>query len=54
MKKNMTTDEILLNLKGNGGFNNWHHWNKKEVAEWVKANYPCSSYVAKRVAEHIA
>lgn len=54
MGKNMTTSEILENLRGNGGFNNFHKWSKKEVAEWVMANYPCSKYVANKVAEYIA
>lgn len=50
----MTTQEILSNIRGNGGFNNFRHWNKREVIEWVKNNFPCSVYVAKKVAEHIA
>ena len=54
MKKNMTTDEIIITIAGEGGFNNYNHWTKKEVAEWVFENYPCSKYVAKRVADHIA
>lgn len=49
----MTTSEILLNLKSNGGFNNFHKWTKKEVAQWVKSNYPCSNYVANKVSEYI-
>ena len=50
----MKTDEILLEIRSNGGFNNWHHWNKKEIAEWVKSSYPCSRYVANKVAEYLA
>ena len=46
----MKTIEIIENIRSNGGFNNWHHWTEKEVAEWVKANFPCSNYVAKKVA----
>lgn len=49
----MVTEQILTNIRENGGFNNFHCWNKKEVAEWVKANFTCSKYVANRVAEYI-
>lgn len=51
--KNMRTDEILTNISGNGGFENWMHWTRKECKEWVKANYPCSDYVAEKVAQLI-
>ena len=51
--ENMRTQEIVAEINGNGGFDNFNHWSKKEVAEWVKANYPCSSYVAEKVAEEI-
>lgn len=49
----MKTNEIIKNIKGNGGFNNFHHLDKKEVAVWVKENYNCSTYVANKVAEYI-
>lgn len=49
-----TTESILLNIRSNGGFNNhWRHWNEKEIAQWVKSNFNCSTYVAKRVASYI-
>lgn len=47
------TESILLNIRGNGGFNNYNHWSKKEIAEWVKSNFNCSAYIAKRVASYI-
>lgn len=50
----MKTNEILANIRSNGGFNNFRKWNKKEIAEWVKSNFPCSRYVANKVAEHLA
>jgi len=49
----MKTDEILRDIWSDGGFNNFNHWTKKEIATWVKANYNCSRYVANRVAEYL-
>ncbi len=49
----MKTNEILKNISECGGFNNWNHWTKKECAEWVKANYNCSHYVASNIAKYI-
>lgn len=49
----MKTREILENIKGNGGFCNLNKWNEKEIKTWVKANFGCSDYVAKRVAEEL-
>lgn len=49
----MTTNEILANLRENGGFNNFRNWNEKEVAEWVMANYDCSYSVSRNVAKYI-
>lgn len=49
----MKTNEILKAIRAEGGFNNYRRWNKKEIAVWVKSNYPCSWYVAKRVAEYL-
>lgn len=53
MAKNMTTEEVIRTINGEGGFNNFRNWNKKEIAEWVFANYPCSKYVANKVAQSI-
>lgn len=49
----MTTNEILENIRSNGGFNNFLLWNHKEIAEWVKNNYKCSNYVAQKVALYL-
>ena len=49
----MKTNEILKSISECGGFNNWQHWTKKECAEWVKAKYNCSNYVANNVAYYI-
>ena len=46
----MKTAEIINCINSNGGFNNFNKWNRKEVKEWVKSNYPCSNYVAKIVS----
>lgn len=54
MKDNMKTNEIISNIEGNGGFDNFNHWNKKEIKQWVKANFPCSDYVAGKVAEYLS
>lgn len=50
---NNTTKEVLKSIESEGGFNNWQHWNEKELAEWVEANYHCSKYVAKNVAPYL-
>lgn len=44
---------IWVEIKNNGGFDNFNHWNQKQVAEWVKANYHCSMKIAMEVAEVI-
>jgi hypothetical protein len=49
----MKTAEILRNIRENGGFDNFRNWNTKEKAEWVEANFNCSTFVAKRVASLI-
>lgn len=49
----MKTKEILDNIKDNGGFDNFRKWDKKEITEWVLANYDCSKLVAKKVAEDL-
>jgi len=46
----MKTQEILKNIRENGGFNNFRNWNLDEKKEWVKSNFSCSNYVAKNVA----
>ena len=49
----MTTNEILENINGNGGFNNFRNWTVNEIAQWVRANFQCSRYVAKNVAWYL-
>jgi len=49
----MRTIEILDNIRGNGGFDNFNHWNIKEIAEWVKCSFNCSYYVSNKVANKI-
>jgi hypothetical protein len=49
----MKVAEILKNIEENGGFDNFNKWNKKQIAEWVKANFNCSDYISKKVAESI-
>ena len=52
-QKNMTTNEILSHIEDCGGFNNFVHWNKAQIATWVRVNYPCSRYVANNVAFYL-
>lgn len=47
---NMTKTEILSNIRSNGGFDNFQKWNRKEIKQWVKAQFPCSDYVANEVS----
>jgi len=49
----MKTKEILENIESNGGFDNFNHWNRREVAEYIKSNFNCSFYVAKNVANKL-
>lgn len=49
----MKTEEILDSINSNGGFDNFNHWNRKEIAEWVRSGYNCSYYVSKKVAEKL-
>jgi hypothetical protein len=49
----MKTTEILSNIKSNGGFDNFNKWTTKQIVEYIKANYPCSTYVAQKVANLI-
>jgi len=46
----MKTAEIYNDIMSNGGFDNFRNWNRSEKAEWVKAAYNCSTYVAKQVS----
>lgn len=46
----MKTQEILKNIRENGGFDNFRNWTRKEKKQWVKANFPCSNYVAENVS----
>ncbi len=49
----MKTNQILKDIRENGGFNNFNKWSKKEVKQWVKSTYNCSNYVAGKVADAI-
>lgn len=44
---------IWVEIKNNGGFDNFNHWNQKEVAEWVKTNYHCTMKIAMEITEVI-
>ena len=46
----MNTQTIIKDIEENGGFCNLNNWNRKEVAQWVKSSYNCSTYVANNVA----
>ena len=49
----MRKEEILSNIRGNGGFDNFRKWTSKEISEWVYNNYNCTTYTAKKVAIQI-
>lgn len=49
----MRTNEIISNIISNGGFDNFNKWNTKETEDWIKASFNCSTYVAKKVANHL-
>jgi hypothetical protein len=46
----MNTKQILDAINSNGGFYKFNNWNRKDIAQWVKANYNCSYYVANNVS----
>lgn len=48
--KRITTAYILDYIRGNGGFDNFNRWKRKEVSEWVKNYFGCSQYVANKVS----
>lgn len=50
----MKTREIIDYIESQGGFDNFRKWSYKEVSVWVRSNFDCSMYVAKKVAEYIA
>lgn len=50
----MTTSEILKNIRENGGFDNFNNWTRKEIKEWVLAEYHPSKYVAEQVSWKLA
>lgn len=49
----MKTTEILENIRGNGGFDNFRNWTKKEIAQWVRSSFNCSYYVSMQVASYL-
>lgn len=46
----MTKNEIIEEIKGNGGFCNVNNWNTKEIAEWVENNFDCTKHTSRQVA----
>ena len=53
-EKSITTNQIIKEIEENGGFCNINKWNEKEIAQWVKSSYNCSTYVANNVAFYLA
>ena len=41
---------IICDIESNGGFDNFNHWRKNEIADWVMANYYCNKRIALKVA----
>lgn len=41
---------IISDIESNGGFDNFNHLNKNEIADWVMANYYCNKRIALKVA----
>ena len=44
---------IIGDINDNGGFDNFNHWNKIEIATYIKSNYYCTKVVAAKVANII-
>ncbi len=51
--KTQRTNQIIKDIEENGGFCNLNNWSYKEITQWVKSSYNCSTYVAKNVAFHL-
>jgi hypothetical protein len=49
----MKTKEILKDIADMGGFDNFRHWNRSEIAVWVRTYFHCSRYIAKNVALYL-
>lgn len=49
----MNSKEVLKEIWDVGGFDNFNHWDEKQCADWVQANYDCSRSVAMTVAKKI-
>lgn len=41
---------IICDIESNGGFDNFNHWRKNEIADWVMDNYYCNKRIALKVA----
>ena len=48
----MRTIDILIEILDHNGVDA-KTWTKKEIREWAKANFFCSNYVARKVAEKV-
>ena len=51
--KKQRTNQIIKDIEEKGGFRNLNNWSYKEITQWVKSSYNCSTYVAKNVAFHL-
>lgn len=51
--KKQTTNNILAIIRDNGGFDNFNRSNRNQIEDWVKSQFNCSNYIAKRVSEHL-
>lgn len=41
---------VICAIENEGGFDNFNHWNRKEVADWIMANFYCNKRIALKVA----
>lgn len=41
---------VICAIENEGGFDNFNHWNKNEVADWVMTNFYCNKKIALKVA----
>lgn len=49
-KGNWEEWQITRNIDEQYGIYAFRKWSEKEVAQWIYANYPCSKYMAKKIA----
>ena len=46
----MKAKQIINHINNNGGFDNWQHWTREQIAEWIMASFDCGRKTANAVS----